>query len=40
MSWFGSPAEWQGVGEGIGLTILAQWAWRAWRPSKKQEADA
>lgn len=36
MTWFGSGAEWLGFLEGVVLTLLAQWAWRAWHPVKKE----
>lgn len=32
-SWWGTPAEWVGVAEGIVLTLLAQWAFRRKKPS-------
>lgn len=37
-SWWGTPAEWLGVAEGIALTLLAQWAFRRKprKPSKKE----
>lgn len=42
MSWqtfWPTVEEWIGMGYGVGLTLLCQWAWRSWqRPVVKQEA--